>query len=66
LGFLMAAAIITFFPTGSFEEHIGTPTIDLGGAVFTTVLLGIVALVSGYFPAKRAANLEPVKALKLF
>jgi putative ABC transport system permease protein len=66
LGFLIAAAIITIFPTGSFEEHIGTPTIDLGGAVFTTVLLGIVALVSGYFPAKRAANLEPVKALKLF
>ena len=65
LGFIMAALVIGFFPR-NFEDYIGVPTIDVTGAIFAVVVLGIVALVSGYFPARRAANLEPVKALKLF
>lgn len=65
LGFIMAALIIYLFPK-NFAEYIGVPTIDVAGAIFAAGVLGIVALVSGYFPARRAANLEPVKALKLF
>ena len=65
LGFIMAALIIYLFPK-NFEEYIGVPTLDVAGAIFAVGVLGIVALVSGYFPARRAANLEPVKALKLF
>jgi putative ABC transport system permease protein len=65
LGFIISALLITFFPR-NFEEYIGVPILDVTGAVFAVVVLGIVALVSGYFPARRAANLEPVKALKLF
>jgi putative ABC transport system permease protein len=65
LGFLLAAGIISVFPT-TFEEYIGIPEINTGGALFAIAALGIVALVSGLFPARRAANLEPVKALKLF
>jgi putative ABC transport system permease protein len=65
LGFIISALLITFFPR-NFEEYIGVPTLDITGAVFAVIVLGIVALVSGYFPARRAANLEPVKALKLF
>jgi len=65
LGFIIAALLITFFP-GNFEEYIGVPTLDIAGAILAVAVLGIVALVSGYFPARRASNLEPVKALKLF
>ncbi len=65
LGFLVGAGLILVFP-GNFEEHIGMPIIDFHAGIFAAVALGIVALVSGYFPARRAANLEPVKALKLF
>ncbi len=65
LGFIIAAMLITFFPR-NFEEYIGVPTLDVTGAIFAVAVLGVVALVSGYFPARRASNLEPVKALKLF
>lgn len=65
LGFIIAALVIYLFPK-NFEEYIGVPSLDVAGAIFAVGVLGIVALVSGYFPARRAANLEPVKALKLF
>jgi ABC-type antimicrobial peptide transport system permease subunit len=34
--------------------------------ILVTILLGIVGFFAGIFPARRAANLQPVKALKLF
>jgi ABC-type antimicrobial peptide transport system permease subunit len=44
----------------------GIPTLNVNGALFSILILGVIALISGFFPARRAANLEPVKALKLF
>jgi ABC-type antimicrobial peptide transport system permease subunit len=33
--------------------------------LLTALALGIVGLVAGYFPAKEAAQLDPVVAMKL-
>jgi len=66
LGFLFAWGIIALFPLLHFEEYIGIPRVDLWGGVMVTIVLGIVGLVAGFFPARRAANLQPVQALKLF
>ena len=65
LGFLLAVLVIWAYPT-SLIEYLGAPVVNTYGAIFAILVLGIVALVSGIFPARRAANLEPVKALKLF
>nr|MBN2278615.1 ABC transporter permease [candidate division Zixibacteria bacterium] len=65
LGFLIALGIISVFPT-SLEEYTGIPTMNIGGAILAIAIIGTIALVSGFFPARRAASLEPVKALKLF
>ena len=66
LGFLFAYLIVKIFPLFKLEEFVGVPTVNVWGAVLAMALLGIVGLVAGVFPARRAANLQPVKALKLF
>lgn len=65
-GFLFAYAIVVAFPALNLEEYIGTPKVNILGSVMVVILLGIVGLIAGIFPARRAANLQPVQALKLF
>jgi putative ABC transport system permease protein len=66
LGFLFASTIITFAPKFLPLDDIGVPMID-PMIVFPLVgLLGLVGLLAGLVPARRAAKLQPVQALKLF
>lgn len=65
-GFLFAYGIVKAFPLLQLGDFVGTPSVDVWGSVMVIFVLGIVGLVAGYFPAKRAANLQPVQALKLF
>ncbi|MEW6412763.1 MAG: ABC transporter permease [Candidatus Zixiibacteriota bacterium] len=66
LGFLFAWLIIAIFPSLNLGDFVGTPSVDFGAAVSTMAILGLVGLGAGIFPARRAANLQPVQALKLF
>lgn len=66
LGFLVAYAIVKLFPLLGMSDELGTPVIDTLTTIASVTVLGIVALMAGFFPARKAAGLEPVKALKLF
>jgi putative ABC transport system permease protein len=66
MGFLFAWIIVSLFPLLKFEDYVGIPTIDLQVGTVAVLLLGVVGFVAGIFPARRAANLQPVQALKLF
>jgi putative ABC transport system permease protein len=66
LGFLFAVTIVKIVPLFKLEEFIGTPQINIWGSVGVILILGLVGFVAGIFPARRAANLQPVQALKLF
>lgn len=66
LGFLFAIAVVAVFPMLHLEEYVGTPSIDAVGALGVIGVLGVIGLIAGIFPARRAANLQPVQALKLF
>lgn len=66
LGFLFAYGIVSAFPLLKLEDYVGVPTVNFWGGIVAVVLLGIVGLTAGYFPARRASNLQPVQALKLF
>ena len=43
----------------------GTPEASPLVILTTASLLGVIGLVAGYFPARRASLLDPVVALKL-
>jgi putative ABC transport system permease protein len=45
-------------------EFLGEPTISIPIAVTTVTLLGLIGLAAGYFPARRAASVQPADALR--
>ena len=45
-------------------KGMGKPEVTFFVAMITTLVLGVSAFFAGYFPAKRAANLNPVESLK--
>jgi len=65
LGFLTAWSICAVFPSLGLEEYVGRPAISAQVALVTTLVLGAIGLVAGYFPARTAASLRPVEALKM-
>lgn len=65
-GFGFATLIVLIIPSLGLEDFIGTPTVNIVTGILITFLLGIIGFLAGIFPARRAANLQPVQALKLF
>lgn len=64
LGFAITLGVIAVFPA-QLDEYVGTPSASPIVILTTTALLGLIGLVAGYFPARRASLLDPVVALKL-
>jgi putative ABC transport system permease protein len=65
IGFLISWGICGVFPKLGFKEYVGDPVISFQVAAITTMILGGIGLLAGYFPARTAANLRPVEALKM-
>lgn len=63
-GLLLSVGICAVWPTG-MEQYVGVPRVDAFVAILTAALLGVVGLVAGFFPARAAANLDPVVAMKM-
>jgi putative ABC transport system permease protein len=65
LGFLLTLGILFAFPYLKLDMYVGTPEASPIVILTTAALLGLIGLVAGYFPARRASLLDPVVALKL-
>jgi len=65
IGFAISSAICSVFPKFGLKDYVGDPVISFQVWLVTTIILGGIGLVAGYFPARSAANLRPVEALKM-
>jgi putative ABC transport system permease protein len=64
IGFAIAWAVCTVFPS-SLAEYVGNPVISPQVTAVTVAILGLIGLAAGFFPARTAAALNPVEALRL-
>ena len=65
IGFAISLGVCAVFPKLGFTEYVGDPVVSPMVSILTALALGIVGLVAGYFPAREAARLDPVVAMKL-
>jgi putative ABC transport system permease protein len=64
VGFLISLGVCAIFPE-QLVEYVGKPEVSPVVALLTSAALGVVGLVAGWFPARDAARLDPVVAMKL-
>jgi putative ABC transport system permease protein len=64
IGFVLSLGLVRLVRFGEMEEFIGVPVVSPAVAIITMTLLGLIALLAGWFPARKAANLDPVECLR--
>ena len=69
IGLIMAMGIIILLdqiPTEGNEAlaMLGKPTLSIPIGVVSAAILGVIGLVAGYFPARRAASINPAETLR--
>lgn len=62
-GFLISWILTTILSITPLPEQIGVPEMSPIVCLVTAILLGVIGLLSGYFPARRAASQDPVRCL---
>ncbi len=65
LGLGLTAAICAVVPSFGATEYIGVPEVSPFVATITAGLLGAIGFAAGWFPARSAAALDPVVAMKV-
>jgi len=64
LGFVGSWGIVRLLTLVPMQDFVGTPTISPVVILVTLVLLAGIGILAGFFPARRAAALDPVECLR--
>lgn len=65
IGIIITFLICMTFPALNLSDTVGDPRLSPISAAATAAVLGLISFISGYFPARTAANLDPVIAMKM-
>jgi putative ABC transport system permease protein len=65
IGLAITLGLCAAAPALPINEFVGVPVVSPHVAGLTALLLGTIGLVAGYFPARTAARLDPVVAMKM-
>ncbi|MGB5498151.1 MAG: ABC transporter permease [Maribacter sp.] len=64
IGMMVGIAILSSLGEKLKDFFITNPSINIGTAIFATVILVIFGALAGYIPARRAARIKPIVALR--
>ena len=69
IGLFIAAGIVWLLSMAPIEgnralEMLGTPILSIPIGIATAAILGFIGLLAGYFPARRAAGIDPALTLR--
>lgn len=64
LGMLVGIGLLSSFGEKLRDFFITNPYINIGTAIFATVILILFGALAGYIPARRAARIKPIVALR--
>ena len=57
--------ILSSLDSGALQDYFITRAgVDFGIAFFATIILIVFGVIAGYVPAKRAASIKPIEALR--
>ncbi len=58
-------SLVRLFPSDSGAmQFLGKPILSIQTMLMTTGILGTIGLLAGFFPARRAASVDPVESLR--
>lgn len=64
IGLLIGTGIVSWMGPKLAQYFIQDPNVDSGIVIFATILLVISGIIAGYLPARRAAKIKPIVALR--
>jgi putative ABC transport system permease protein len=63
-GFLLSYLLIQLLAMLPYQDIVGTPEMSWKIAISSILILGLVGLTAGYFPARKAATMKVVDSLR--
>lgn len=64
IGFSVSIGMVSLINLFPIQEFVGRPSISMSVALTAIGILGSIGFLAGYFPARKAAHLDPVECLR--
>ena len=64
LGFIISIGLVKLINMFPIQDYVGTPVLSLSVALTAAAVLSSIGFLAGFFPARKAAYLDPVECLR--